>query len=175
MIADLSIDISELLRGEIGKKRNFSFTLPNEIARQILGKNAKFWGEITYLGEELMINFSTTEFTNQETCVRCLTECSQITSIDQALEGYSLANPTENSFNLLTKKGTDDSQTFLDLEPLLSQELQLSFRAHPLCREDCAGLCPECGNNRNLKQCQCESKPLPTPFDSLKSHFPSES
>jgi uncharacterized protein len=24
-----------------------------------------------------------------------------------------------------------------------------------LCRADCAGLCPECGVNRNLEQCSC--------------------
>lgn len=169
------IDISELLRGEIGKKQNFSFDLPDIFSEKTSFQNGKVSGEISYLGEELLINFSVSEFTNKEACVRCLTECNQITSIDQAWESYSLSDASQNAFPLVIKKEADDSETLLDLEPLLLQEMQLSFRTHPLCLEDCAGLCPECGNNQNLKKCNCVPKSLQSPFDNLKSHFPSQS
>ncbi len=168
------IDISELLRSDIGKKQQFSFSLPENFSAQTTFKAGTVSGDITYLGEELLINFSTSEFTNKEACIRCLTECSRITSIDQAWESYSLRDSSVNSFPLITKKGADDSETLLDLEPLLHQELQLSFRTHPLCREDCASLCPECGNNQNLKRCNCSPKKLPNAFDSIKEHFSSK-
>ncbi len=43
-------------------------------------------------------------------------------------------------------------------EPLVGEQVQLNLPTHPLCREDCAGLCPRCGKNRNRVECGCESK-----------------
>lgn len=37
----------------------------------------------------------------------------------------------------------------LDLEPLLRDQVVLDLPIQPLCREDCQGLCPECGANLN--------------------------
>lgn len=38
----------------------------------------------------------------------------------------------------------------LDLEPLVREAIQLAAPIAPVCREDCAGLCPECGADLNL-------------------------
>jgi uncharacterized protein len=48
---------------------------------------------------------------------------------------------------------TDDS---LDLGTLVETETTLALPMKPLCREDCRGLCPVCGGNRNLVDCRCE-------------------
>lgn len=37
----------------------------------------------------------------------------------------------------------------LDLEPALRDAIVLDLPFSPLCRDDCAGLCPECGTNLN--------------------------
>jgi len=42
---------------------------------------------------------------------------------------------------------------FLDLEPLVREALLLELPLAPLCRPDCAGLCPECGVDRNEIDC----------------------
>ncbi len=47
------------------------------------------------------------------------------------------------------------SEPFLDTEPLLLEQLQLNIPMRQLCREDCAGLCPDCGANRNEGECGC--------------------
>jgi uncharacterized protein len=44
----------------------------------------------------------------------------------------------------------------LDTRPVVLEQVQLGLPAHPLCREDCAGLCPACGRNRNLGPCGCQ-------------------
>ena len=48
----------------------------------------------------------------------------------------------------------------LDLRPALREEWLLHAPAFPLCREDCKGLCPQCGNDRNLAAdeggCACQ-------------------
>ncbi len=48
------------------------------------------------------------------------------------------------------------NQPVLDTEPLLYEQLQLNIPMRQLCREDCAGLCPTCGANRNAGECGCE-------------------
>jgi uncharacterized protein len=41
----------------------------------------------------------------------------------------------------------------LDLEPLVREAVLLELPLAPLCRPDCAGLCPECGADRNEGDC----------------------
>ena len=41
----------------------------------------------------------------------------------------------------------------LDLEPLVREALLLELPLAPLCRADCAGLCPQCGADRNDVDC----------------------
>jgi uncharacterized protein len=43
----------------------------------------------------------------------------------------------------------------LDLRPTIREELILSVPAYLLCREDCRGLCPGCGQDLNLGSCTC--------------------
>ena len=45
----------------------------------------------------------------------------------------------------------------IDLEPLAREAIVLALPLAPLCRPDCAGLCPECGVDRNAGPCGCES------------------
>lgn len=43
----------------------------------------------------------------------------------------------------------------LDLWPILMEQIQLNVPMRPLCREDCAGLCPVCGADLNAGDCGC--------------------
>lgn len=45
----------------------------------------------------------------------------------------------------------------VDLEPLLREQFVLAIPFAPLCREDCKGLCGQCGANKNAESCQCEA------------------
>ena len=57
----------------------------------------------------------------------------------------------------------DPDQTYplrgdrLDLEPLARDTVLLELPLAPLCRADCAGICPTCGADRNVAPCDCES------------------
>lgn len=44
----------------------------------------------------------------------------------------------------------------LDLDELVNEEVSLSLPNKILCKEDCKGLCPKCGANLNVKQCNCK-------------------
>jgi uncharacterized protein len=43
----------------------------------------------------------------------------------------------------------------LDLEDAMREQILLSFPMKSICRSDCAGLCPQCGQNRNVSDCGC--------------------
>jgi len=59
--------------------------------------------------------------------------------------------------------GSEDLDVFpydgeiVDLEPLLREQFVLAVPFAPLCREDCKGLCPQCGIDRNTDTCNCEA------------------
>mgnify|MGYP001270422326 CR=1 FL=1 len=53
------------------------------------------------------------------------------------------------------------------LEPLQEQVL-MALPIQPLCREECKGLCPYCGNNLNESECDCTAPKFDTRFASLK-------
>lgn len=46
----------------------------------------------------------------------------------------------------------------LDTQPLLLEQLQLGVPMRPLCSEECRGLCPVCGANRDRQGCDCEDE-----------------
>ena len=48
-----------------------------------------------------------------------------------------------------------DSYSF-DLEPLVCEDIFLSFPTNFLCKDDCKGLCPVCGKNLNDGPCGCK-------------------
>jgi uncharacterized protein len=59
--------------------------------------------------------------------------------------------------------GPDDEEAyvldgdFLDLRPLIRDAVVLELPLAPLCKEDCLGLCVQCGADRNLDPCDCEA------------------
>lgn len=50
---------------------------------------------------------------------------------------------------------TIDARHHLDLTEAIRQQVILNLPMQPLCRDDCAGLCPICGGNRNVRACSC--------------------
>jgi uncharacterized protein len=44
---------------------------------------------------------------------------------------------------------------FVDLAPMVHDAILLELPLAPLCREDCQGLCPYCGIDRNEASCSC--------------------
>jgi uncharacterized protein len=47
----------------------------------------------------------------------------------------------------------------LSLEDVLREQVLLALPLRTLCKPDCKGLCPRCGENRNSQTCSCEVGP----------------
>lgn len=59
----------------------------------------------------------------------------------------------------------------LDLAPLLREEAILAVPMGVLCQPDCAGLCPECGQNRNEGRCDCDHDDIDPRLVMLRAHL----
>ena len=57
----------------------------------------------------------------------------------------------------------------LELNEVLREQVLLGLPMRKLCREECLGICPVCGGNRNLAACGCEAKPADDRWSALKN------
>jgi uncharacterized protein len=55
----------------------------------------------------------------------------------------------------------------IDLKDEIRQLLLVELPWHFVCKEDCRGLCPRCGVNRNLETCACPTSAAPPAWDGL--------
>ena len=53
------------------------------------------------------------------------------------------------------------------LEDVLREQVLLSLPVRTLCKPDCKGLCPRCGENRNSQMCNCEVGPSDPRWEAL--------
>jgi uncharacterized protein len=93
------------------------------------------------------------------TCVRCLDETAVeirqpfrvvVHIVDDA---QFEADTGDEDFYLVRR-----SDPVWNLGDLIRDLLLLSIPVKPLCRTDCAGICPECGANRNTDPCNCRAQ-----------------
>ncbi len=56
----------------------------------------------------------------------------------------------------------------IDLRDALAEQVVLALPYKPLCRQDCRGLCQNCGANLNREVCQCKADLNGGPFEVLK-------
>jgi uncharacterized protein len=57
----------------------------------------------------------------------------------------------------------------LDLAEVVREQILLALPEQIYCREDCKGLCPQCGANRNLIDCKCAEGDVDPRWAALKN------
>ncbi len=66
---------------------------------------------------------------------------------------------------------TINEHHILDLTEAVRQHALLAIPMKPLCREDCAGLCPRCGCNLNDGPCDCPTEAINPRWSKLTSQL----
>ncbi|MBF5046373.1 DUF177 domain-containing protein [Aggregicoccus sp. 17bor-14] len=75
---------------------------------------------------------------------------------------------SEGSFDLQdTDEEVFDGKT-IDLDPIVREQVLLALPMSVVCREDCQGLCAQCGQNLNEKKCGCEQRVIDPRLAALK-------
>lgn len=90
------------------------------------------------VGRELIVR-GTVSARMELQCARCAEFFSTTVTDSSFLRAYDIPEGTES----------------VDITPDLREAVLLLLPRFPICREGCAGLCPHCGANLNLEQCNC--------------------
>lgn len=121
-------------------------------------KGLRLRGTLTMAGDDVFLR-GTVSGEMRSTCVRCLEEAKLpvsiplLTTFVEASDEDEEEEDANDDVDVATFDGDE-----IDLAPEIRDQLVLALPLHPLCREDCRGLCPVCGVNRNQKACKCEEK-----------------
>lgn len=92
---------------------------------------------------------------------------------ERAGKGDKAGAGKDDDAELGLELATDDLDVFpyagdaVDLEPLVREQFILAVPFAPLCKDDCLGLCPQCGIDKNVESCACE-KPIDPRFAALQ-------
>ncbi|CAN5730843.1 DUF177 domain-containing protein [soil metagenome] len=85
-------------------------------------------------------------------CARCLSERRAPVTLE-VCELYVTPERRVADEDAYALTGTD-----MELEPMLRDALALALPLHPLCRDDCKGLCARCGRDLNDGWCDCREE-----------------
>ena len=103
-------------------------------------------------------------------CSRCLTSARNSLEIPfvaafVTAENYTEAKEAELGVEDLEVSIIENDQ--IDLTELVREQILLNLPTQIFCTEDCQGLCPKCGANRNLIDCKCQNKEIDPRWEAL--------
>jgi len=97
-------------------------------------------------------------------CGRCLADYQH--TLDAELDMTFVVKEAGDIDEDEEEVNTYDGET-LDLYPPIRDQLLLLMPIKPLCREECKGLCPKCGQDLNEKDCGCRRVEIDDRFSVL--------
>lgn len=146
----MKIDLNNIDKGE---NLNFEFEtkaeeleVPEVKLRQpvsVMGQLTKFNGDLTLKGEIVT--------SLEVSCSRCLREFEHHLRMHFDWGARKGSGADSGAENVLLYK-----DSYIDITDDVRQMIVLNLPVKPLCREDCKGLCPQCGKDFNHDRCGCK-------------------
>ena len=161
--SDLSISLDEV--GESGYRLSLSKSKEwiRDAVRDIGNSDFTFLDGITIqvdvfrMGEEFSLRGDIATVLTLP-CVRCLEDFAFSL---QAEFHYTLCPSGDDEVLPEVEVRRDDLDVVcytgsdISLVPLLVEQIIVTMPTHPLCGKTCKGICPQCGENLNIRLCQC--------------------
>lgn len=145
----MNIDLRRLFEND-DIKQNFDYEFPAD-DDMIVG-NVNVRGELK--GSLGVVSLSATaELTVETQCAKCAKDISRKLNVPIEHLLISHINDEDNDDYILVEN------MVLELDELVLEDIYLSLPSRFLCRTDCKGLCPYCGQDLNEKDCGCK-KPV---------------
>ena len=158
----LRLNIGFLINQPIGSSRDFNFDYPKmRLGDDLTLREFTGTARLSRTPQGLLLQADFGGCTDLE-CVRCLSTFEQaLTWSLTELYAFDKRSVTDSGL-ILPEDG------HIDLEPLMREYALLEIPINPLCKPDCKGLCPVCGENLNLVNCGHQSSGSESPFAALK-------
>ncbi len=146
----LKVNAVELLR-QPGATRTIEAELPGaalDIAHPRLAGDVRVHVRLDALNDGIAVTGTVTAPATG-VCRTCLAELHRpvVAEVD---ERYQVEVTDEEAFPI------EHGQ--LDLSPMVRELILLELDAEVQCRDDCRGLCPICGVDRNVESCECDTE-----------------
>ncbi len=104
-------------------------------------------------------------------CSRCL--AAYPFAVDEAFSIVLCPRGPLGEDEIALEKGDLDVSFYddpvLPVAPIVEERIQMLVPMKPLCREDCKGLCPQCGEDWNVKGCGCVVEIADPRWEALKA------
>lgn len=164
----MKINLSQLIAGKVNSINvDFYYTLDNnEIYENydiVKASPLHFFGNIYRKNEVYYVEL---DFTGDIVfkCNRCLEEFAR------KINGHLYTSIITN------KENETDENLFLqgdmiDLSSFIEEAITLSLPMKVLCNDKCKGLCSICGENLNVKKCNCNKEKIDPRLEKLKNFF----
>lgn len=118
-------------------------------------------GTVANVGDVLLVQ-AEEKARVRRTCARCLKE----------FEAGSEAKAMDKFYPVGSQSVESDAYVydgdFVDLTELLRESLLLAEPLRVLCKEDCKGICPVCGADRNVHPCDCDTRTIDPRLSAFK-------
>lgn len=107
-------------------------------------------------------------------CRRCLSPARQriderATLLYEVAGAGAAARPEGAEGDVIPLRSRFDK---VDIGPAVREALFLGAESFPLCRADCRGLCPECGEDLNVAPCGCVRRDIDLRWQALERFEP---
>jgi len=168
MDTEMEFNVAQLMKEPVGGKRKYEFGTPElRLSEALAGdptdlvaRNVQGTVTLTRLGAKLRAQGAVEADVDLQ-CSRCL-EPFTIHVQAPLEELFRQTIDVVSGHPLPQEAGDDDLDVFdidqnhiVDLTEPVRQALLVALPMRPLHSEDCRGLCPICGTNLNLAQCDC--------------------
>lgn len=167
-------NVSQLLKAHVGESRHYSLQEPIDTLDNAIKPLSDLTGNVDLIRTNDGVLVRANLRTNVElTCSRCLVEFGYPVRF-QIDEEYHPTIDIVTGARLPQPEDVDratliDDHHILDLTEMVRQNLTLEIPMVPVCRNNCQGLCPICGKNRNDEQCNHEAETLDPRLAILKN------
>jgi len=159
------IDINPILKGEKTELRlDYTLNIEDDLedisfpgAFDVNGFVKDMAGYITL---ELKANVKYDTF-----CARCLapiSETKDISFVKTVITDEASLQNEDNDDYIISRDG------MIDADESLIEQILLELPIKHLCKEDCKGLCPKCGADLNVTECNCDTSEPDPRFDVLR-------
>mgnify|MGYP001821838597 FL=1 len=161
----MRLDVTQLLREPIGTHVDVELNLGFQCLSEDLSVNA-VKGRLALVRTDKEVLVRGTLYVDIDfECGRCLspTPMTLQVELDERFRPVSMGIPKDDQVLPI------DADNQLDLRPVLRDLVIISTPMHIVCRPDCVGLCPECGQNLNDGPCDCRSDDIDPRLVALKA------
>ena len=172
----MDYNVAQILQEPIGSVRHYQVQEGISYLGDVEAKCLEGWLKFTRIDKGVWVKGRLAMDVSTE-CSRCLKEFDAPLETEIAEEFYPTVVPKPGSViadPVIEEEAFLISLTnVLDTREAIRQNIVSILPMKPLCKRDCAGICPHCGVNCNEVQCHCDVTHIDSRWERLLELLPS--